>query len=40
MPVWEATLLALMRENRLNDLREGEGYLTLDARGKRAKPVV
>ena len=23
----EATLLALMRENRLNDLREGEGYL-------------
>ena len=30
----EATLLALMRENRLNDLRESEDYLTLDTAGK------
>ena len=35
----EATLLALMRENRLNDLREGEGYLTLDAAGKEPSPL-
>ena len=35
----EATLLALMRENRLNDLREGEGYLTLDPAGKQPSPL-
>lgn len=35
----EATLLALMRENRLNDLREGEGYLTLDPAGKQSSPL-
>ncbi|HIT80145.1 MAG TPA: aminoacyl-tRNA hydrolase [Candidatus Faecivivens stercorigallinarum] len=35
----EATLLALMREGRLDDLREGEGYLTLDAAGKEPSPL-
>ena len=35
----EATLLALMRENRLSDLREGEDYLTLDTTGKEPSPL-
>lgn len=35
----EATLLALMRENRLNDLRESEDYLTLDTAGKESSPL-
>ena len=35
----EATLLALMRENRLNDLRESEDYLTLDTAGKEPSPL-
>ena len=35
----EATLLALMRENRLSDLRESEDYLTLDTTGKEPSPL-
>ena len=35
----KATLLALMRENRLNDLRESEDYLTLDTAGKEPSPL-
>ena len=35
----DARAISELRENRLNDLREGEGYLTLDPAGKQPSPL-